>query len=226
MRILVVAATSFEIRPFASRLPLISHESDILSTHLHNNATVDILVTGVGMMLTAWHLGKLLAGKKYDVALNAGIAGAFSQEIKIGTVVNVTEDCISELGAEDGKDFLTIFDLGLMDSDQPPYQSGRLINSSLVKSETLKALPIVGGSTVNTIHEKRTGGQADGRNIDIESMEGAAFLFACLSEKIPCAQIRSISNYIEERDKSRWNVKLALDNLNKSLLEIIREISN
>jgi futalosine hydrolase len=57
-------------------------------------------------------------------------------------------------------------------------------------------------------------------------MEGAAFLFACLSEKIPCAQIRSISNYIEKRDKSRWNVKLALDNLNKSLMEIIREISN
>jgi futalosine hydrolase len=233
MNILIVAATTFEIRPFAAKLPLISHESDFLSTYLYNNSTIDILIPGVGMMFTAWHLGKRLAAKKYQMAFNVGIAGAFDPSVKIGSVMNVTEDCILELGAEDGTQFLDIFELGLMDPDQYPYEGGRLINSTRIKSKVLDALPSVGGSTVNTIHEKRTGGQtdrrsaghADGRRIDIESMEGAAFLYACLSEKIPCAQIRSISNYIEERDKSRWNVKLALDNLNKTLLEIVKEVS-
>lgn len=233
MNILIVAATAFEIRPFAAKLPLISHESDFLSTYLHNNSVIDILIPGVGMMVTAWHLGKQLALKRYSTAINVGIAGAFDPTVRIGSVVNVTEDCISELGAEDGEKFLDIFELGLMDPDQFPYQAGRLINTSRIKSKTLENLPRVTGSTVNTIHEKRTGGQADrqasgqvaGRKIDIESMEGAAFLYACLADNIPCAQVRSVSNYIEERDKSRWNVKLALDNLNKTLHAIIKEIS-
>ena len=234
MRILIVAATAFEIRPLADKLPLISHESEFLTTHLHNRSTVDILIPGVGMVLTAWHLGKLLASRKYDFAINAGIAGAFDLNMKIGSVVNVTEDCITELGAEDGDNFISIFDLGLMDPDQLPYRGGRLVNTTKIKSSVVDGLPSVVGSTVNTIHERRTGGQADGRtggraderSIDVESMEGAAFLYGCLSENIPCVQVRSISNYIEERDKSRWNVKLALDNLNKTLLEILREISN
>jgi len=223
MRILIVAATTFEIRPLADRLPLISHESEFLTTHLHNNSTVDILIPGVGMMLTAWHMGKHLSGKHYDLALNAGIAGAFDPAMKIGTVVNVTQECISELGAEDGEQFLSVFELGLMDPDQPPYQNGRLINTTTPKNRVLANLPRVTGSTVNTIHEKRLDQQTGKGKVDVETMEGAAFLYGCLAEKITCAQIRSISNYVEERDKSRWNVKLALDNLNKTLLEIIRE---
>ena len=41
----------------------------------------------------------------------------------------------------------------------------------------------------------------------IESMEGAALHYVCLMEKIPFLQIRSISNYIGERDKKKWNMK-------------------
>jgi futalosine hydrolase len=59
---------------------------------------------------------------------------------------------------------------------------------------------------------------------DVESMEGAAFLFACLSEHIPCLQIRSVSNRVEERDKSRWRLELALKNLNTVLNEIVRSL--
>jgi futalosine hydrolase len=35
-------------------------------------------------------------------------------------------------------------------------------------------------------------------------MEGAALHYTCLMEKIPFMQLRSISNYIAERDKSKW----------------------
>ncbi|KKO19734.1 MAG: hypothetical protein BROFUL_01556 [Candidatus Brocadia fulgida] len=52
-------------------------------------------------------------------------------------------------------------------------------------------------------------------------MEGAAFFYACLMERIPCLQIRTISNYIEDRNKGRWNVPLAIDNLNTIALNII-----
>ncbi len=39
-----------------------------------------------------------------------------------------------------------------------------------------------------------------------ESMEGAALHYVCLMEKIPFLQIRSISNYIGERNKKKWDM--------------------
>jgi len=56
----------------------------------------------------------------------------------------------------------------------------------------------------------------------IESMEGAAFFYVCILEKIPFIEIRSVSNEVGERDRSKWNIPLALDSLkeaNKKLFE-------
>jgi futalosine hydrolase len=45
-------------------------------------------------------------------------------------------------------------------------------------------------------------------------------------EKIPFIQIRSISNYIGERDKTKWNIKDAIIHLNKKLVELTGLIIN
>jgi futalosine hydrolase len=55
----------------------------------------------------------------------------------------------------------------------------------------------------------------------VESMEGAAFMFACEIEDIPYVQIRAISNYVEKRNKEGWNIPLAIENLNRKIMEII-----
>jgi futalosine hydrolase len=77
-------------------------------------------------------------------------------------------------------------------------------------------IPAVSGITINT-----TTGSQDvvtamkaRYNPDIESMEGAAFFYTCIKEGIPFVQIRAISNYVEPRDKSKWNIPLAVKNLN------------
>jgi futalosine hydrolase len=54
-------------------------------------------------------------------------------------------------------------------------------------------------------------------------MEGASFLFCCLAENIPCAQIRSISNKVEKRNKDAWNFPLALANLQITVWKIIEK---
>ena len=53
-------------------------------------------------------------------------------------------------------------------------------------------------------------------------MEGAALHYVCLMEKIPFLQIRSISNYVGERNKRNWNMKEAIANLNKKLIEFVQ----
>jgi futalosine hydrolase len=224
MHFLLVSATVFEIRPLLERLPLYQKLSEQLSRYQYKNSTIDVLIPGVGMVPTAFYLGKQLGAKHYDLAVNAGIAGTFNPSLPIGSVVHVTEDCVPELGAEDGDRFLSIFELGLADPDIPPYHHGKLINNifeneMLIHLDIIRKLPKVKGITSNTIR----GNAASIARIrqlawaDLETMEGAAFFYGCMTEKIPCLQVRAISNLVEERDKSRWNLPLALKNLNQVL---------
>ena len=59
---------------------------------------------------------------------------------------------------------------------------------------------------------------------DIESMEGAAFHYVCLQEKIKFLQLRSISNIAGERDKTKWTMKEAIVNLNIELKKLVKNI--
>jgi futalosine hydrolase len=58
----------------------------------------------------------------------------------------------------------------------------------------------------------------------VESMEGAAFHYVCLHQKINFLQLRSISNYVGERDKSKWELKKSIENLNSELIKIIEKL--
>ncbi|GIV26342.1 MAG: hypothetical protein KatS3mg027_0156 [Bacteroidia bacterium] len=70
----------------------------------YNKHNIYILITGVGMVNTAFYLGTI-SNYPIDFAINAGIAGSFEKSLKIGEVVVVKEDVFSELGAEDGTSF-------------------------------------------------------------------------------------------------------------------------
>jgi futalosine hydrolase len=53
-------------------------------------------------------------------------------------------------------------------------------------------------------------------------MEGIAFHYACKQAKIPFLQIRAISNYVTPRNKSEWEIPLAIQNLNQYLIETFK----
>ena len=228
MKILIVAATRFEIRPLIDKFAFVQKEDDTLSHYQFRNDKVDILITGIGMTSVAFYLGKQLPGSNYDLVINAGICGSYADSLPIGIVVNVTEECFCELGAENDDEFLSLFELGLMDPDEPPYRSGKLLNNTTPKGNSLRKLQRVRGITSNTIHgQSATIHKIRGLfNPDVESMEGAAFFYSCLNSGVPFHQVRSISNFVEERDKSKWDIPLAVANLNATLMEIIKEQNN
>ena len=60
---------------------------------------------------------------------------------------------------------------------------------------------------------------------DIESMEGAAFYYVCLQEKVNFFELRTVSNEVGERDKSKWNIPLALKTLTNKCSEILNIIT-
>ena len=52
-------------------------------------------------------------------------------------------------------------------------------------------------------------------------MEGAAFHYVCLMKNIPFLQLRAVSNYIGERDKSKWKIAEAIEEVNKACVELL-----
>ncbi|WP_207421751.1 futalosine hydrolase [Desertivirga brevis] len=208
MKLLLVAATSFEIQPF------ISYYS---STELERKHDVDVLVTGVGMVATAFSLGRKFSEGRYDFAINAGIAGSFNKNIEIGETVVVKDDRFVELGAEDNESFLSIEELGF----------GISTYFSSFTNSFLESLKAVSGITVNKVHGRLSSIESTLNlfNPDVESMEGAAFLFACREVDIPAVELRSISNYVEPRNRDSWQITLAITNLNDTLIRFVEHLS-
>jgi len=227
MKLLLVAATPFEISPLMRSMKQSGQGDDHLFHFAFRKMDVDVLIPGIGMMITAYHMGRQLTRESYTLALNAGIAGTFREDIAMGEVVEVFEEEVTELGAEEGDKILSVFDLKLMEPNTYPFKKGRLVSDRLILIPSIKGLPKVKGSSVNMIHGSKEGiSRIKARTTaDIESMEGAAFLYASMAAGIPSAQIRAVSNRVEERDKSRWDVPGAVKNLNMVLKNILKELS-
>ena len=215
MKILIVSATKFEVEPLLNAMDEVSEGVEKLIKCEYKTLSIDFLITGVGMVATVYHCGKTITNT-YDIVLNIGICGSFNKNLEIGTVVNVYEDCFSELGAEDGDSFLKLEDLKLEGIT-------KITNEQPTSNNQLKRLPKVNGITVNTTHgnEKSIDKVVESFHPMVESMEGAAFMFVCEKERIAYAQIRAVSNYVERRNKETWNIALAIENLNNKVIEIL-----
>jgi futalosine hydrolase len=219
MNLLLVSATPFEIAPLLQHLQTKFTQRE--PAHFqHGELRVAVLVTGVGAPLTAFAMGKVLALKKYDLAINAGICGSYDQEKNLGKVVEITSEYFGDCGVEEANgDFSSVFDLNLIEPNQVPFTNRELLNPN--PGNFLRS---VKGLTVNKVHGSAPSIEAIIRHYpaaEVETMESAAFFYACLMEHQPFLAIRSISNYVEPRNRANWNIPLAVENLNKILVEMM-----
>ncbi len=218
-KILIIAATGKEIEPFLKKMKV--NEPELFDTEdfKYKKLKISVLITGVGMVVTAMDTVAILSEESFDVAINVGLCGSFNRNLEIGTVVNVYKDTFSELGAEDGDEFLSPSKLKLdaITSIENLDQNEEIVNYQI------DLLPKVNGITVNTVHgnEKSIEKVVKRFHPMVESMEGASFMLACDDFGVPNFQIRAVSNYVEKRNKKAWNIPLAVKNLNEKLIEIL-----
>jgi len=215
VRVLVVTATLAEVAPLMAKLQRAGDGGARATRYRAWSHDLDLLVTGVGMVATAVWSSRRLVQEPYDLALNLGLCGSFRSSLSPGTVVHVVSDSLPELGAEDGDAFLSLQQLKLIEDDESPFSGGRLVNSSPPGSAALARLPAAHGITVNTVHgNERSIAAVVGRvDADVESMEGAAFMYACLVHGLPFAQIRAVSNRVERRNRDAWRIPQAVAGL-------------
>lgn len=217
-KILYVTATRPEGDTLKKFREIMSHNDRL------DSFETDLLITGVGSIATAWSLKQWITlNEKPDLAINAGIAGSFNDRLNIGDVVMPVSDCFADAGVEDGENFLTLSESGLISANDFPYKDGLLYTDTRYNEKMKSILKPVRAITVNTATGSETtrGKLLKKFNPDIETMEGATFFYICSREYIPFLALRAISNKVELRNKNNWNIDLALHNLSEKLIDVL-----
>lgn len=224
--ILLLSATAFEIAPLYDHLKEHWEMLDEL-TFKKQGRCINILIGGVGLVATAFHLTRKLTERQFGFVLQLGVAGAFpAQKIALGDLVWVQADKIADLGVLDsGGSFLDLEHIGLNEPSSARFPAPEPPDEF---SDLLRSLQKAEGASVNCIH-----GDPDvlrdipsgASPVHVESMEGAAMHFVCTSFKVPFAQVRSISNWVEPRDKSRWRMQEAIASLNDWAIRLVKKFA-
>ncbi|HEY4107485.1 futalosine hydrolase [Puia sp.] len=218
MEILLAAATGFEIQPTI----------DYLRNRTRDNRFVSVtpLITGVGPLATCYALTRGIDSAGPGLVIQAGIAGCLTGK-KPGEVLAVSEEVLADVGVWEGQRFQSLFDMKLADPNAPPFSGGRLVNphSGLL---ALTGLEPVRGMTVNEITTDPTRIEWHQQNTFavVESMEGGSLHYVCLQAGVPFLQLRAVSNAVGVRDKTKWNIPLAIARLNEELIVLLEKLEN
>ncbi|MEY2829448.1 MAG: futalosine hydrolase [Bacteroidota bacterium] len=216
MHILFIAATLFESELLIQQYPFAKNEN--CYTAKVNNHRIDLLLTGVGIVNTTYFLQQYLITNKPEMVIQYGIAGVHPHFCALGNCFAITHEIFADIGVFENGNYKNLEELNLSSSNIslvnhsvlqlliPEIKTAKARTVSLIESDSIRLL----------ILNKKY-------NVDVESMEGAAFHFVMAHTKIPYLQIRAASNFIGERDKTNWEMKLAVDNINELVLKIIDE---
>ena len=177
------------------------------------------VVLGVGLLEFATNLSVLLsrfsAEAPWTHVVLIGICGAYpGRGLNIGDVVRVDCEKVGDMGVveRDGS-FMPWHKVCSGNSSGKPqvYESSSLRYAPA----WIAGLKSASGLTVNccTGTSAMAAERVQNFDVDVESMEGAACFSVCYAFGVPCFEIRAVSNFATDRDKSSWRIKEALDRL-------------
>ena len=215
MRVIITAATHGEWMPSFQKInPKYVGNNKKFSVGFHES--------GIGMLASSVSLMKMFVQETPTLIIQVGIAGCFDKKIPLGKVFAIKDDFAGDIGVMENKVWKDLFDMKFDKPNDAPYEKKSLPNPWL-KQYNLLNLPTKKSVTVNTISTDKT--KIDlfsGRyKAALESMEGASLHYIGRDLTIPFIQIRAVSNYIGERDKSKWKMQEAIYNLNETLLDLL-----
>jgi len=198
---------------------------------------VVLIVAGIGKVNAAHAATLLIHEFSPAVIMNIGIGGAYPLSgLKIGDVAIAEKEIYGDEGVLLKDDFHGIDFIGI-----PLLQKGRkkyfnefpldkpLIRKA-VKALSLSPLPLALKPGLFLTLSACTGTKKRALELErcsgaiCENMEGAAVAHICTLYGVPMIEMRGISNIVEDRDRSTWNIKLAAENCQNAALECIRAI--
>jgi len=186
----------------------------------------DFLVTGIGVLESAISLLRYFSTRKADWVVLFGLCGAYP-----GTGTDILDVCLAEtehfgdfgIAIDDKVEYFSdpIFE-NRYDFDLKNNFSARIENSLEVLKITYKKGPFV---TVNSCSGTLSRGSflRDEFGAICENMEGAAIAHVCKIYNVPMTEVRCVSNLVEDRDKTKWQISKAIDEGSDAIAKILIE---
>ena len=187
-----------------------------------------LIHTGIGSVNAAHALTCQLEGQLPDLVIQFGIGGAYVPTgLPIRTVVLATEEIYGDVGVVTPEGWRPADEIGIpLVHGDPPHFNCFPLDSRLVST----AAEICGAPCGPFVTVSQCSGvQAIGDalharfNALCESMEGAAAAHICTLYDVPFLEIRGISNLVEDRDPTRWDIPGASDAAQSALIKIIND---
>lgn len=173
-------------------------------------------ILGIGILNFATNLTFLLGdAKRHGISISAvfilGVCGAYpGRGIDVLDVVRVDAESVGDMGYQD------------RDGSFYPFPSSVRATAPEHAPAHLQKLKSVVGLTVNRCTGTEELGQSRSRmfDADIENMEGAAGISACMAYRVPVFEIRAVSNMATTRDRESWKFNEALSALRQAVFGI------
>ena len=183
-----------------------------------------LAITGIGKVNTASALTELLGRYSPDLLINTGCAGAYDgSSLAVGDLAIATAEIYGDEGVltPSGWEPLDCIGIPLLKAQGKNYFNELPISPDLVdraaRFAAAQAISLRSGKfiTVSTC----SGTSARGAELAsrfgaiCENMEGAASAHVALMNGVGFLEIRGISNIVEDRDLSRWDIDRACENV-------------
>lgn len=194
--------------------------------------TVILAETGIGKVNAAVVTSRLIERYKPALIVNTGCAGAYSGKgIAVGDLAIATAEITGDEGVDTPSGWKPMETIGIpvvTKRGKRYFNKFPLSAWTAEKAAQLAAshgIPLARGEfiTVSTCSGTAVRGDEMLRRFDgiCETMEGAAIAQVCLMYGIDCMEIRGISNMVEDRDLSRWNISLAVESAQRMVLKFL-----
>lgn len=199
-------------------------------------------ISGIGKTNAAHAVTVLIENFSPSLILNFGIGGAYpSSGLAVGDIAVADKETYGDEGVLDrdgfrGTEFIGIPLLrkgGRRYFNEFPLDKG-LVNKAVMSAKQLAPhftlSPSIRAGTFVTV-SACTGTKRRAKELSVkynalcENMEGAAIAHICLLYGIPCVEIRGVSNIVKDRDTAKWDIRLAAENCQMIVMELLKVIN-
>ena len=191
-----------------------------------------LAVTGIGKVNAASTATALLEHFTPEIMINIGCAGAYPEcGLAVGDLALATEEVFGDEGvvAPDGWHSMELIGIPVVSKSGEDYFNRFPLTRWAVDKAAHVAetggLTLHRGAfvTVSAVSGSAARGAEMFRRFSgvCENMEGAAVAQVAALYGVDCMEVRGISNMVEDRDLSRWNIPLAAEQAQKFILHFI-----
>lgn len=187
------------------------------------NSDADLLITGVGIFQTIFHLTKCLQYGRYGMVIATGIAGEYHLERPLVSMYAVEQSVFTGFGTEtENGEYEPLVGSRFLDSNKFPFNNGYIEHTA--SSKLAKVLGI-STANANTVCRTNTNHTYISKLLkkfpaDIETMESSAYGYVCAMMGIQLAEIRCTSNFVLPKNESKWQIAESTQALGNLLTQI------